>query len=449
MNTSSRSLLTPPATVLKPSVRKDLLVVGAVTLLTFMLSSVLELNELLEHWTRPHEAYQLDELPVTFLAMAAALAWFSWRRSRQALEQVALRIATQRALVDSEEQYRMLFMENLSANLVATPDGVVKLANPAAAELLGFGTAQDLKDRRLADFYAERSLWEAHRERLLRGDRIELPVLQLQRRDGTLAQAVAKLSARLSPSREPELHVYVTDITEVTLMQAELALAFEENRRLSQRSMQVQEEERRNLARELHDEMGQSLNAIKVDAVTIRDHGTATSDIRRSAEAIVEVSSQVYDLVRSITQRLRPVALDELGLRSAVEYGIDQWQRRHPAVRCTFEARGELDDLGEQVNITLYRLVQECLTNVVKHASANNVSISISRDSNPASGEDELRLRFEDDGRGFDTTTRKQGLGLAGLRERVEVLAGHFELESTPGRGVRIEAVIPAKGVSG
>jgi two-component system, NarL family, sensor histidine kinase UhpB len=140
------------------------------------------------------------------------------------------------------------------------------------------------------------------------------------------------------------------------------------------------------------------------------------------------------------------VALDELGLRSAIEYGIEQWQRRHPAVRCTFEARGDLDNLGEQVNITLYRLVQECLTNVVKHADAGKVSIALCRDSNPAGGGDALRLHFEDDGRGFDTTVRQQGLGLAGLRERVEALAGHFELESAPGHGVRIEAIIPAKG---
>lgn len=448
MNPSSHSIQAPPATVLKPSVRRDLLVVGAVTILTFMVSSVLELNELLEHWTRPHEAYQLDELPVTFLAMAMALVWFSWRRSRQAIEQVALRIATQQALVDSEEQYRMLFMENLSANFLATPDGVVKLANPAAAELLGFETAQELNRRSLADFYAERDLWETHRERLLRGDRIELPVLQLRRPDGASVQVVAKLSARLSPAREPELHVYVTDITEVALMQAELGLALEENRRLSQRSMQVQEEERRNLARELHDEMGQSLNAIKVDAVTIRDHGAATADIRRSAQAIVEVSSQVYDLVRSLTQRLRPVALDELGLRSAVEYGIEQWRRRHPAVQCSLEMQGELDELGEQVNITLYRLVQECLTNVVKHAEAGRVAVRLNRVANPATGEDMLHFSFEDDGRGFDPARRKQGLGLAGLRERVEALAGHFEIFSAPGQGVKIKAIIPAKGTS-
>ncbi|HWH49810.1 MAG TPA: ATP-binding protein, partial [Burkholderiales bacterium] len=298
---------------------------------------------------------------------------------------------------------------------------------------------EGLNGRRLGDFYAENDLWQTHRDRLLRGDKIELPGLQLRNRDGVPVQVVAKLSARMSPSREPELHVYVTDVTELTLMQSELAGALEENRRLSQRSMQVQEEERRNLARELHDELGQSLNAIKVDAVAIRDNSATLPEIHRGAVSIIEVSSQVYDVVRSLMRRLRPVALDELGLRSAVQYSVEQWQRRHAGVRCAFTADGELDDLDEQTNITLYRLVQECLTNVAKHAGATQVSISLTRAVH------ELRFSFSDNGKGFDPSQRPRGLGLVGLRERAEALGGRLELDSAPGRGVQVKAVIPAK----
>ena len=306
-----------PAASLQPSLRRDLLVVAAVTLGTFVLSSALELNEWVEKLTGPHEAYQIDELPLTILAMAMALAWFSWRRSKQVMEQVALRLG-------SEEQYRMLFMENLAGNLLASINGRIKLANPAAAEMLGFNDADELNGRSIEEFYVEREHWANHCSTLLGGGQIELPLLQLRRRDGGFVQVAAKLSARLSPAQEPELHMYVADITEVTLMQTELGRALEDNRRLSQRSMQVQEEERRNLARELHDELGQSLNAIKVDAVTIRDRSENAVEVQRSAKAIIEVSGQVYDVVRSLMQRLRPVALDELGLRSAVEYGIEQ-----------------------------------------------------------------------------------------------------------------------------
>ena len=129
-----------------------------------------------------------------------------------------------------------------------------------------------------------------------------------------------------------------------------------------QRSRAGQEEEGRNLSRELPEGLGQGLTASKVDAGGIRASGGNAAEVERSAKAIIEVSAQVYDVVRSLMQRLRPVALDELGLRSAVEYGIEQWRRRHPAVRCSFALDGELDDLSEQLNITLYRPAQEWLT---------------------------------------------------------------------------------------
>ncbi len=427
-----------PASVVQPSLRRDLFVVGAVTLGTFVLSSAFEVNEWVEKVTGAHEAYQVDELPLTILVMAVALAWFSWRRSRQVMEQVALRLG-------SEEQYRTLFMENLAGNLLASIDGKIKLANPAAAEMLGFNDADELNGRSFEEFYVEREQWAMHCSTLLSGGKIELPLLQLRRHDGLIVQVVAKLSARLSPTGEPELHMYVADITDVTLMQTELASALEENRRLSQRSMQVQEEERRNLARELHDELGQSLNAIKVDAVTIRDRSENAVEVQRSAKAIIEVSGQVYDVVRSLLQRLRPVALDELGLRSAVEYGIEQWQRRHTAVRCNFSAQGDLDGLSEEVNITLYRLAQECLTNVAKHAQATSVAISLVRAAGGEHNGGEIRFSFEDNGRGFDPGQRRQGLGLVGLRERVEALGGNFDLQSAPGQGARVRASIPVR----
>jgi PAS domain S-box-containing protein len=428
-----------PAGSPHPSMRRDLFVVGAVTLLTFVLSSAFEVNERVEKITGAHEAYQVDELPQTILVMAVALAWFSWRRSKQVMEQVALRLG-------SEERFRMLFMENLAGNLLASIDGRIKLANPAAAQLLGFNGADELNGRPLEEFYLDSEEWAMHRDTLLGGGKIELPLLRLKRRDGLVVQVVAKLSARLSPAREPELHLYVADITDVTLMQTELAGALEENRRLSQRSMQVQEEERRNLARELHDELGQSLNAIKVDAVTIRDRSENAVEVQRSAKAIIEVSGQVYDVVRSLLQRLRPVALDELGLRSAVEYGIEQWQRRHTTVRCNFSTQGDLDGLGEEVNITLYRLAQECLTNVAKHAQATQVAISLASAAGSEQNGAEIRFSFEDNGCGFDPGRRRQGLGLVGLRERVEALGGNFDLHSAPGQGARVRASIPVKG---
>jgi two-component system sensor histidine kinase UhpB len=115
-------------------------------------------------------------------------------------------------------------------------------------------------------------------------------------------------------------------------------------------------------------------------------------------------------------------------------------------VRCSFAAEGELDDLSEQMNITLYRLAQECLTNVAKHAQATRVAILLSRVAGGEQDGEEVRFSFEDNGRGFDPGLRRQGLGLVGLRERVEALGGNFDLQSAPGQGARVRASIPVKG---
>jgi signal transduction histidine kinase len=139
------------------------------------------------------------------------------------------------------------------------------------------------------------------------------------------------------------------------------------------------------------------------------------------------------------------VALDELGLRSAVEYGVEQWQRRHTSVRCNFSSQGDLDGLSEEVNITLYRLAQECLTNVAKHAQATSVTITLVREAGDERDGNEVRFSFVDNGRGFDPGQRRQGLGLVGLRERVEALSGSFDLQSAPGQGVRVRASIPVR----
>ena len=206
-----------------------------------------------------------------------------------------------------------------------------------------------------------------------------------------------------------------------------------ENRLLAQKNVLAQEEERRVLARELHDELGQSLNAIKLDAVAIRERMPDPSDeVHGNATAIIEVADHVHETVRSLTRRLRPVALDELGLRDALELYVSQWERRNPPVICTLEASGTLEGLGELVNITVYRCVQECLTNITRHAHATAVKVSIARDQSA------VRLGVEDNGCGMDVHAKRHGLGLVGLRERAESLHGSLELTSTIGAGTRI-----------
>jgi two-component system, NarL family, sensor histidine kinase UhpB len=224
--------------------------------------------------------------------------------------------------------------------------------------------------------------------------------------------------------------------------EAQLEQALAANRELAKETLHLQEADRKHLALELHDELGQYLNAIKLDAVSIRDG--AAPDMRGAVEtsdAIVRTVDHLHGIVSQMIARLRPVALDELGLLAAIEHCIDQWRLRLPDTQFSLHAQGNLDELDETVNLTAYRLVQEGLTNIYKHANAKHVEISLARST--VGARKELRVEVADDGRGAELGKRAGGHGLNGMRERTELLGGTFALDSAPGRGLRFAAHLP------
>jgi PAS domain S-box-containing protein len=419
---------------------RDLVLVVVATTLTFVLAGRFELSEGIGGWLTHFERYQLDELPAAIIVMIAGLAWFSWRRSRHAAREMTLRLAAQEALNAQQAHFRELFHEDLSGNMLADGDGTIRLANPELARILGHAAPADAIGRRIADFYADATLWARDLEALGRGERIETSGLRLARTDGSVVSVIARLSRRRGPSGRVEIHGFFADVTALEDVRTALATALAENRLLAQRGIEMLEEERRHIARELHDEMGQWLNALKIDAVSIRDRGDMPQDVRVTAQSIVELSDHVYDVARELMRRLRPVALDELGLVSALQYSIEQWRRRQPGVRCAFDADDRAENLGEVVNITLYRMVQECLTNIAKHAGASEVEIGIAFEEGGVA----VAVFVRDNGCGFDSREPRAGLGLVGLRERIESLGGRFSVEGGPGRGTEVRARVPA-----
>lgn len=220
----------------------------------------------------------------------------------------------------------------------------------------------------------------------------------------------------------------------------------EENRRLNRRLISVLEDEARRLARELHDEIGQSLTAIKADAALILNRcGTTASSVCRSAQAISETADHLYDVTHAMIRQLRPGALDDLGLTAALRSCVHAWHERRPGTACTFDVEGEIDALGEDINITIYRITQEALNNVIRHAAATRVDISL-RYVPTSGGTKELCLEIRDDGRGVDLESlhAKQRYGLVGIRERVEDRGGRLLLVSRPGAGFSLKAYLPA-----
>jgi len=212
----------------------------------------------------------------------------------------------------------------------------------------------------------------------------------------------------------------------------------DENRLLTQKSLAIQEDERRILAQELHDEFGQSITAIKAVLASIEQTKYQDSDmLKSSARTIGTFSDRMYEVARRMMRQLRPAILDEFGLISALQEMIDDWNSRHEDVFCRFEFKGKFGELGEEVNISIYRVIQESLTNIVKHAQATDVTVCLERVENDPSYNFGVKLLIKDNGIGFDEVNQR-GLGLLGMRERVEALKGTFTMTSAINEGVEI-----------
>jgi len=155
----------------------------------------------------------------------------------------------------------------------------------------------------------------------------------------------------------------------------------------------------------------------------------------------VNVAGHIYDVVHGIIRQLRPSALDHLGLSEAVEDLVEIWRGRHPEIGCDLRLRGDVDGLGEAINITVYRVIQECLTNVLRHAEATHAQIEVQRD------EALLRVTVSDNGKGLSQRgeSGSERFGLMGMRERVQALGGEFALQSQPGTGLTVVATIPVR----
>jgi two-component system sensor histidine kinase UhpB len=247
-----------------------------------------------------------------------------------------------------------------------------------------------------------------------------------------------KLDTRLPAFKLPELARISVKFNGMaqTLQQSILR-----NLGLSKQLISLQERERKNLARDLHDEIGQSITAIHVDAQAIvssnLNSASAKASVKQSATAIVKVTEQMMDMTHQILERLRPDALDKFGLEVALSELIASWRPRLNGASCVIKISGELNGLPEVVSITVYRVVQESLTNIARYASARRVTIGVLQE------EDTVVVMVEDDGCGFDTSSNSNGFGLAGMRERIEGLGGEFELDSALGNGTQVVVRLP------
>ncbi len=220
-----------------------------------------------------------------------------------------------------------------------------------------------------------------------------------------------------------------------------------QNHQLTQQLITLQEAERKSLARDLHDEFGQYLTAINTDANIVLKHAkTKYPELHDSALAITQLSRHLIDLVSGLLQRLRPGVLDELGLVVALQDLVDTCATRYGNIAFTLNI-SHADDLGKETlgeaeSLVLYRLVQECLTNISRHAEATLVNINVS--TQLKINKRGITVKVQDNGKGFNAN-KVNGFGLPGMRERVEGLGGEFTIEASSNKGTTILAWIPLR----
>jgi two-component system sensor histidine kinase UhpB len=221
-------------------------------------------------------------------------------------------------------------------------------------------------------------------------------------------------------------------------MAARLAESDAENRRLNEQLLTLQEQERSELARDLHDEVSPYLFAINVDAATasrLLKEGRTSATV----EHVQSIADAVRHMQRQVTHmlgRLRPIGLAEFGLREAIDNLVAFWRRRRPEIHYEVTISRGCEELGDLVDTTICRVVQEALSNAVRHAEPRLVTISVERDH------DEVMVIVADDGRGMRESSRL-GYGLVGIRERISAVGGRFSFSNMPGEGLAVTAVLP------
>lgn len=266
-----------------------------------------------------------------------------------------------------------------------------------------------------------------------------------------LSEAMTRIESgrydtRVKPDGPPELAAICDKLNHLA---AALENAVEDKRRLAERVVSLQDVERKEIARELHDEFGPYLFALRAHAsalMRIADAGEPSAQMmRKHGSAILEQVNSLQQSNRRVLEKLRPVGLTELGLREALGALLRLWAESHPGVVIETAISPALGETGETADLTIYRTIQEALTNVFRHAGATSVNVTVEATELLSAGVRQSRggalVRVRDNGSGLRADHRL-GLGLTGMRERILALGGSLTVVSGDG-GVTVEAVIP------
>ena len=368
-------------------------------------------------------------------------------RGAQLASQALERLLAVRELQASEERYRTLVEWSPEGIAVHQHDRLVYV-NPAGAAIVGAASADEVTGKPLLDFVDPRDRDEVHRmiERILAHG---VPSPLTERRFVRLDGAVIDVETKAGPitiGGAPAVQVVMRDTTARKQAEADLRDSREQLRILSVKVLAAQETERRRIAHELHDELGQALTAIKINLQAEEQLGRGGGDgLQADNIRIVEGALQQ---VRSLALALRPSMLDDLGLVPALRWLTEQTSSRH-GVQMALQAPSRLRRLPPDLETAVFRIVQEALTNVVRHAQARHVHVAIRLES-----PDQLQVQIRDDGVGFDVAAMRRrasegnSIGVLGMQERATLVGGQLTITSAPGQGCTVAVACPIRTVA-
>ncbi len=260
---------------------------------------------------------------------------------------------------------------------------------------------------------------------------------------GDLQASIREMAASLHQATQNLEHKIAERTADLLASRNEALKADADKRKLIQKVNTIVEDERKSIALEIHDELNASLIAARLESQRILALAgkadldpAALDEIKLKAQSIIKLTLGLYNSGRTLVRRLRPEVLDMLGLHGAVEEMTALYDRGHPACRFSYGATGDFARLENGLAISAYRIIQEALSNVVKHAGATRVAVRLALDAQA------LRITVEDDGVGFDPAVAVAGIGIIGMRERVYAANGSIALDSGAA-GTRIEIALP------
>jgi PAS domain S-box-containing protein len=339
----------------------------------------------------------------------------------------------------SERNYRTLFESTSDAIWAHDLEGNITAANEAAAKLTGY-EVKELVKMNVKNFLSEESLRLARemRVKLLQGEAVQQPYDQrLTKKDGTEASLMLTTNLVVSDGQPTGFQHIARDVTEGKRVQ-------ENMRFYIQQAVRAQEEERRRISRELHDDTAQVLGSIlrQLDNFIRKKHSLPADDIFFLKDLQVQLSRGLQG-VHQFSQNLRPSILDDLGLLPALRSLVNEIKERD-GIETDLEVLGTERRFTPEFELLVFRIVQEALSNIKRHARASKVQIMMEF------AEGKTRLSVSDNGRGFELTGRVDDLprggklGLAGIRERARLLGGTLEVRSSPGEGTTVIVEIPS-----